>query len=279
MELFEKSSEIFENIKKIKPVMHNISNIVTANDCANITLACGGSPTMAEHPEEVEDITSACNGFVINMGMLRSPLVESMLKAGKRSNELGHPVVLDPVGAGAAKKRNEVLFKLLENIKFSVIRGNISEIKFLATGTSAAKGVDADENDKVTADNIDSVIEFAKNLSKKTGAVIAISGETDIIADENKAYIIKNGCAEMSRVTGTGCMLSSVVGTFISANKDNILDATAVAFSAYGYAGELAYDKMKSKGEGTGSFRVYLMDYMSLMNDKLFKEGAKIEVR
>ena len=279
MSIIANAEKIFENIQKISPVVHNISNIVTANDCANMTLACGGSPTMAEHPDEVEDITSACNGFVINMGGMSESAVEAMIRGGIRNNEIGHPVVLDPVGAGAAKKRNEVLFKLLDSIKFSVIRGNISEIKVIATGQSGAKGVDADESDEVTAKNIDNVIAFAKDLSKKTGAVIAISGETDIIADSKKAYVIKNGCAMMSRVTGTGCMLSSAVGVFCAANKDNILDACAVAFAAYGYAGELAYKKTFEKGEGTGSFRVYLMDYMSNMNYETFKEGAKIEER
>ena len=132
---------IFENIEKTKPVVHNISNIVTANDCANITLACGGSPTMAQHPEEVEDITSACDGFVINLGNMEDSVVEAMLRAGKRNNAIGHPVILDPVGAGAAEKRNNVLFKLIDEIKFSVIRGNISEIKFLATGMSGPRAL------------------------------------------------------------------------------------------------------------------------------------------
>lgn len=279
MDIFEKSDLIFENIKKIKPVVHNISNIVTANDCANITLALGGSPTMAEHPDEVEDITSACNGFVINMGNIGESLVEAMIRAGKRNNEIRHPVILDPVGAGAAKKRNDVLFKLLENVKFSVIRGNISEIKFLATGCGSAKGVDADAADKVTDENLGKVIDFAKKLSKKTGAVIAISGEIDIISDENNAYVIKNGHAEMSNVTGTGCMLSSVLGVFCAANPMDILDACAVAVSSYGYAGELAYKKMAETDAGTSSFRMFLIDYVSKMNAEIFKGGAKIERR
>ena len=270
---------IFENIEKTKPVVHNISNIVTANDCANITLACGGSPTMAQHPEEVEDITSACDGFVINLGNMEDSVVEAMLRAGKRNNAIGHPVILDRVGAGAAEKRNNVLFKLIDEIKFSVIRGNISEIKFLATGMSGAKGVDASEADKVTEKNIDYVADMAKNLSKKTGAVIAISGEIDIIADENRAYIIKNGCAMMSRVTGTGCMLSSVIGVFCAANKEHILEACVAAVSSYGYAGELAYKKTIENDGGTSSFRMYLIDYMSKMNWEIFKGGALIESR
>ena len=253
MVVFNMADEIFRNNNTVAPVVHNISNIVTANDCANITLACGGSPTMARHPEEVEEITSVCNAFVINMGNIEEPLVEAMIRAGLKNNAINHPVILDPVGAGAAKKRNEVLFELIDKIKFSVIRGNISEIKFLATKNSSAKGVDADENDKINDKNINEVIAFTKKLSAKTGAVIAISGETDIISDNNKTYIIKNGHSLMSKVTGTGCMLSSVLGVFCAANPKNILEACAVAVAAYGYAGELAYD--------------------------MFREGAKIEIR
>ncbi|MDD3570052.1 MAG: hydroxyethylthiazole kinase [Lachnospiraceae bacterium] len=277
---FNKTAEIvYGNIEKVKPVIHNISNIVAVNDCANVTLACGGSPIMSDYPQEVEDITSLCNGFVINMGHIYDYLVESMILAGKRSNLLGHPVILDPVGAGAAKARNAAIFKVLDNVKFSVIRGNISEIKFLATGSGSAKGVDADEKDLVTDENIESVIALAKKLSKKTGAVIAISGETDIIADDKQAYIIKNGHAEMAKITGTGCMLSSVLGVFCAANPENILGASAVAVSAYGYAGELAYKKILQTDGGTGSFRMYLMDYVSKMNAKLLEEGAKVESR
>ena len=277
MGILENSLTIFENIKLVKPVVHNISNIVTANDCANITLASGGSPTMAENADEVEEITSACSGLVINMGNIGACLVESMLKAGKRNNEIGHPVVLDPVGAGAAKKRNCVLFELMNNIHFSVIRGNISEIKFMATGTSAAKGVDADEKDMVTEDNVDEAAELAKHLSKETGAVVAISGKFDIIANGERAYVTKNGHEMMTKVTGTGCMLSSLIGVFCAANPQNILEATAVAVSSYGYAGELAYKKTMETNCGTSSFRTYLIDYVSRMTYEIFREGAKIE--
>lgn len=277
---FDKMAEkIFKNIELVKPVVHNIANIVTVNDCANITLAFGGSPTMADNPREVEDITSMCNGFVINMGHIHDYLVESMIRAGMKNNLLGHPVVLDPVGAGAARARNDVLFKLMENVNFSVIRGNISEIKYLATGSGSAKGVDADENDLITDETIDNVVGFAKKLSKKTGAVIAISGATDIIADDQKAYIIKNGHPQMAKVTGTGCMLSSAIGVFCGADPENILDATAVAVSAYGYAGEQAYEKMVQMDGGTSSFRMYLIDYASKMNAGLLKGGAKVEIR
>ena len=109
--------EIFENVRKKRPLIHNITNYVTVNDCANILLACGASPIMADEKEEVAEITSICAGLVINIGTLNSRTIESMLIAGKRANELNRPVVLDPVGAGASKLRTETATSLLEQIK------------------------------------------------------------------------------------------------------------------------------------------------------------------
>lgn len=271
------ASEIFKNIKEVKPVVHNISNIVTANDCANMTLACGGSPTMADDPDEVEDITSVCNGFVLNMGNTGGFMLQTMLNSGKKNNEIGHPLILDPVGAGAARRRNQVLDTLLSEIHFSVIRGNVSEIKYIGDKSSSAKGVDAAECDIVNHESLDTMVEYAKKLSKKLDSIIAISGPIDIVADAKNAYVIRNGHEMMSKVTGTGCMLTSAIGVFVAANPDCILEATAVAISAYGYAGELAYHKTIQMDGGTSTFRMNLIDYMSKMNDGLFKEGARIE--
>ncbi|WP_244833328.1 hydroxyethylthiazole kinase [Clostridium sp. BJN0001] len=274
----EDGKEIFENIQKIKPLVHNISNIVTANDCANMTLACGGSPTMADDPDEVEEITAECNGFVLNMGNTGGYHEETMLRAGKMNNKVNHPLLLDPVGAGAAKRRNAVLKNLLNNIHFSVIRGNVSEIKFVGGQSSGAKGVDADILDLANEDNIKSIAEYAKELSKKMNTVIVISGPIDVVAFKDDVCIIRNGHKMMSKITGTGCMQSSEIGVFIAANKDNIYKAVVTAVSAYGYAGELAYKKMAETDGSFSTLRMHLIDYMAKMNYELFKEGAKIEV-
>jgi hydroxyethylthiazole kinase len=213
------------------------------------------------------------------MGTLNERTIGSMLAAGKRANELSHPVVFDPVGAGASTLRNETALKLLREIKFSVIRGNISEIKFLASGSANTQGVDASAADAVTADNLESVISFAKALSKTTGAVIAITGATDIVADSERAYIIKNGHPMMSRVTGTGCMLTAVIGSYIGANQEQILEATAAAVTAMGLSGELAYQRLLQLDGGTNTYRMLIIDFMSKMNAELLKVGAKIESR
>lgn len=271
--------KILENIKNKTPLVHCITNYVTVNDCANILLACGGSPIMADDKNEVEEITSICNALDINIGTLNERTIESMLLAGKKSNELSHPVVLDPVGAGASKLRTETTFKLLNEISFSVIRGNISEIKTVYAGSGTTKGVDADVSDIVTEENLNEAVEFAKKLSDKTGSIIAITGAIDIISDNNKAYIVRNGHAMMSKITGTGCMLTAVIAAFCGANPDNLLDATATAVAMMGLCGELAYENIIKNNGGTSSYRTYLIDEISKITAETLEEGAKIESR
>lgn len=271
--------EALQNVRNRAPLVHSITNYVTVNDCANIILACGGSPIMADDAGEVCDITSICSSLVINMGTLNERTMLSMITAGKKANELGHPVVFDPVGAGASNMRNEAAERLLKEVKFSVIRGNISEIKFLATGSSNTQGVDAAVADAITPENIDSVVAFAKSLSEATGSVIAITGATDIVANAQKAYVIRNGHPMMSRVTGTGCMLTAVIGSFIGASPDSLLEAAAGAVAAMGLCGELAWQKLDQVDGGTGTYRMLLIDAMSKLTIPMLKEGAKIEDR
>ncbi len=270
--------EIFKNVREKSPIIHNITNYVTVNDCANIVLASGASPIMADDEEEVEEITSICSGLNINIGTLNKRTISSMLLAGKRANGLNHPVVLDPVGVGASRLRTDTAIKLLEEVKFSVIRGNISEIKTLANGSGTTKGVDADAGDKVTEDNLDKVVTFAKAFSGKIGAVIVITGAIDIVANSEKAYIIRNGNSMMSSITGTGCQLSALTAAFVSANPDNILEAAAAAVCAMGYAGEIAHERL-SEADGNSSYRNYIIDAIYNMTPEMLEKGANYEVR
>lgn len=271
--------KILQNVKAKTPLVHCITNYVTVNDCANILLACGASPIMADDKNEVEEITSICNALDINIGTLNGRTIESMLLAGKKSNELSHPVVLDPVGAGASKLRTETTFKLLQQINFSIIRGNISEIKTVYAGSGTTKGVDADVSDIVTEENLNEAVEFAKKLSEKTGSIIAITGAIDIVSDNNKAYIIRNGNAMMSKITGTGCMLTALIAAFCGANTDNLLDATAAAVCTMGLCGELAHKNIIKNNLGTSSYRTYLIDEISKITVETLEEGAKVEIK
>ena len=267
-----------DNVRKTTPLVHNITNYVTVNDVANILLACGASPIMSDEPEDVEDITSICGGLNINIGTLNSRTITSMLLAGKKANALGHPVVLDPVGAGASRLRTDTAFRLLRDVKFTVIRGNISEIKTLASGAGTTKGVDADVADKVTEENLDSAVAFAKAFAAQTGAVIAITGAIDIVADAQKAYCIRNGNAMMSSITGTGCQLSALTAAFVTANPGHPLEAAAAAVCAMGLAGETAHKRLTPL-DGNSTYRNYIIDAIYNMTPDQLEEGANYEVR
>lgn len=272
-------NEILSNAHKITPLVHCITNYVTVNDCANIILASSASPIMADDAEEVEDITSIANSLVINLGTLNTRTINSMIIAGKKANELNHPVILDPVGVGASTFRTNTALNLLKEINFSVIRGNISEIKTLLDNTNTTKGVDANENDSITLSNLNSVINIAKELSHKANSIVAITGAIDVVTDGSKTYIIKNGHKLMSKVTGTGCMSTAVIGSFCGSNPNNILEATVTALCSIGLCGELSYEKISKLDEGTSSFKTYLIDFMSKMDYTLLSGGAKYELR
>ena len=270
--------KMFANVRNTCPLIHNITNYVTVNDCANILIACGAAPIMADDKEEVAEITSICGGLNINIGTLNSRTITSMLIAGKRANELNHPVVLDPVGAGASKLRTDTALRLLEEVQFTVIRGNISEIKTLACGSGTTKGVDADVADKVTEENLDDVIAFSKAFAAKTGAVIAITGAIDIVASGDTAYIIRNGHPMMSSITGTGCQLSAMTAAFVTANPNHPLEAAAAALCAMGYAGEIAHSRL-SPMDGNSTYRNYIIDAIYNMIPETLAGGADYEVR
>ena len=271
-------AEQFANVRTKSPLIHNITNYVTVNDCANMVLACGASPIMADDAAEVEDITAICGGLNINIGTLNSRTIESMLKAGKKANALGHPVVLDPVGAGASALRTGTACRLLDEVRFTVIRGNISEVKTLASGAGTTKGVDADVADRVTEENLDGAVAFAKAFAAKTGAVVAITGAIDIVADGAKAYCIRNGHPMMSVITGTGCQLSALTAAFITANPSQPLEAAAAAVCAMGLAGEIAHARLTPL-DGNATYRNYIIDAIYNMTPAQLEEGAKYEVR
>ena len=170
------------------------------------------------------------------------------------------------------------LGKLLKKVKFDVIRGNISEIKTLAVGSGTTKGVDADVSDAVTEQNLNKSIAFAKEFAAKTKSVIAITGAIDLVCDSEKCYVIRNGRAEMGKITGTGCQLSGMTAAFITANPDNILEATAAAVCAMGLAGQLAWEKMQD-GDGNSTYRNRIIDAIYNMTGKELEEGAIYEIR
>ena len=272
-------NNIYDNLQNKTPIVHTITNYVTVNDCANIILAVGGSPIMADSIMEVEEITSICNALVINIGTLNERVIGSMIKAGKKANQIGIPIILDPVGVGASTLRRETTFKLLEEISFSIISGNASEIKTIYKESGTTSGVDVNTEDKVEEDNLDEMVQMCKDLSKKTGTIISLTGAIDIVANFEKANVIYNGNPLMTKVSGTGCMLSTVIGAYCGANKDDLFNATTLAVAHMGLAGEISFERLKKIQGGTSSYKIFLIDAISQINSKILKESVKIETR
>ncbi len=272
-----KMKNCLENVRNTMPLIHNITNYVTVNDVANALLAVGGSPIMSDEPEDVEDITSICGGLHINIGTLNQRSIKAMFLAGKKANELHHQVLLDPVGAGASNLRTKTSLELMKQIKLNAIRGNISEIKTLASGSGSTRGVDADLADQIKEDSLESAVSFVKDFSREVGCVIAVTGAVDLVSDGKDCYVIRNGRPGMERITGTGCQLSGMMTAFLTANPDEPLKAAAAAVCTMGLVGEIAWSHMKPE-DGNATYRNRIIDAIYHMDGETLKRGAKYEV-
>ena len=263
-------SEILERTRTASPLVHCISNYVTANDCVNLLLASGASAIMADDADEVEEITAMCQALVINLGTPNPRRLEAMEEAGKAVNRLGHPVVFDPVGVGGSALRKAAAARLLKSVRFSVIRGNASEIRTLVDGSSAHRGVDTDTDCKDTT-------ALARQLARSSGAVVVLTGAVDIVTDGKRTFLVKNGHPMMRTVTGAGCQLSALLGAYAAANPDKLLDSTLAAVCAMGLCGELAHSRMTPL-DGNASYRNYIIDAMFRLDGTALEKGANYEI-
>ncbi|WP_421909421.1 hydroxyethylthiazole kinase [Methanolacinia petrolearia] len=258
---------IFARVRANRPLVHHITNIVTINDCANITISAGAAPVMTSDKAEAAEMVSAANALVLNIGTLTSFQVESMLEAGKRANELGIPVILDPVGAGATKLRTQTVMELIDRIDIAVIMGNAGEIGTIAGIEGGVRGVDSCG---VLSDPEETVRACAESLN----TTVVMSGPVDIISDGKKVMLVENGVSMMGNLSGTGCMGASLTGAFAAVEKDYAISSTA-AFATFGRAGELAAVKSK----GPYSFRTALFDELSSLNEADLAEHAKVRAK
>ncbi len=266
---------VLTSVRNTKPLVQCITNFVTVNDCANIILASGGSPTMASHPLEVEEAVRSVQALVCNMGAIDS--IDSMILASREANRLRKPVILDPVGAGGTQLRRDAVQRLLNEVHFAVIRGNASEIRYLAGHQTTGSGVDVSGMDEITEDNLGDAASMAANLAEKLKTVIAVSGKIDVISNGNEICILRNGCATMARITGSGCMLTSLIGAFCGAWKDSFLAACA-AMAAMGISGEIAEEKRLRNGTGNATFRNDIIDAVFNLTEQQLKNGVNYEI-
>lgn len=269
----EKIWDIWMAIQEERPLVHCITNVVTVNDCANILLAAGASPTMAHHPLEAAEVTEGCRSLVCNLGATES--FDAMVAAKKKALELGHPVVIDPVGVSGSSFRRSFCLELMGQAAPACIRGNLSEIKALATDSRTAAGVDAAKGDMLNGGSMEETIELIRRFAEERGTIVIASGETDLVSDGNRVFAVRNGSRMMAKITGSGCMSSALLGAFLSV--ENSLEAAAASCGVMGICGELARHRTREVRGGTGTYRTQLMDAVSMLKKAQVKELLRME--
>jgi hydroxyethylthiazole kinase len=259
------ASQIFLRVREKRPLIHQITNFVVMNTSANITLCAGALPVMAHALEEVEEMVAAAGALVLNIGTLWPAQVEAMLAAGRRANQLGIPIVLDPVGAGATRLRTVSARRLLDELSISIVRGNLAEIATLAGVKAEISGV---ESIAVNGN----ASEVAARFASLYGCVAAVTGAIDCVTDGARVMRVANGHPLMGEVTGTGCMSTAVVAACAAVEKDGVNAATA-ALAAYGLAGQIAAER----AQGPGTFQAHLFDALASLTGETMRAGMRIE--
>ena len=257
--------DIMEKVRARRPLVHHITNYVTVNDCANVTLCAGGSPVMTDEAKDIKEMVGLASAVVLNIGTLNERTVESMILAGKEANKAKIPVILDPVGAGATKYRTDAVWRILKEVKVAIIKGNEGEIGFLAGMGGKVVGVDSLESGGHDA---------ATELAKSTKTVVAMTGKEDIISDGKTTILVNSGHELLGMVSGTGCMVSSVTGCYAAVTDDMMMAAVA-ALTVFTTAGELA----AKNSLGPGTFKQNLMDAMqNLTRQELVTRGSAKDI-
>jgi hydroxyethylthiazole kinase len=246
-------------------VVHVITNWVTAGDVASALHAAGARPIMAFACEEVNDIVSGADALVLNLGTPDPTRIEAMLQAGRHANTLDRPVIFDPVGVGASRFRAEAAERILSDLRIAVIRGNRAEIGALAGKGGKLRGIDT----VVAPPDLRAA---AGALSLKTGAVVAVTGPQDLVVSGGTTLIVENGHPMMSQVTGTGCMLTALIGAFAAVETDLIV-AAAGAIGFFGLAGEQA----ALRAEGPGTFKMALIDSLYRLTPPDMEAGIRLK--
>jgi hydroxyethylthiazole kinase len=259
--------ELITLLRQKKPLVHHITNEVTISECANVTLNIGALPVMAHAREEVSEMVAAAGALVLNIGTLTPQQVEAMLIAGKAANQKGISVVLDPVGAGATKLRTQSARRLLNELDVAVIKGNGAEISILAGREGKIRGVES-------LDSGQNLEEVAAAFARQHNTVVVVSGKEDIVTDGKRLAYIKNGHSLMGQVVGTGCMLASVIGSFLGVEKD-FYEAAKYAVLSFCIAGELAAERENVYGPGT--YKAAFFDTLSLLDDEKVKTMSVYE--
>lgn len=254
MDLKAQFGEIIDKLRRQKPVIHHITNYVTAESCADIALAAGASPVMADDPEEVEEIVGSADALVLNLGTISFNKMIAMEKAAALAKEDGIPVILDPVGVMASSMRLNFALKLLQKGYISIVRGNFSECAALYSGEVDGYGVD----NIVETTNQGEGLKLAKDAAAKFGCVFAVTGAVDSISNGKQGIVLNNGHPLLEDITGSGCMTSTLCACCAAVTRD-MLAAAALGVVVMGQSAELAANFLEKK-DGPGMFKVRLLD-------------------
>lgn len=279
--------DALKNVKETVPLTFCITNFVTVTDCANAALAIGGSPIMSNGAEEGGEIVNIANALVINIGTLSKSQNELMRNSANQAKEINKPIIFDPVGAGVSALRNDMTKEIVENYPLALIRGNMSEIKAITqlinlnlneNNDAAGKGVDVAESDIISKDTLENNALIVKQLANELNTVVIASGPIDIISDGNLTFGLENGDEMMPLITGSGCMLTTIIGSYVGANDALVGGITACALMAI--AGENAAEYVRANDLGTGSFRTLLIDNLYKLDaEELVKRANLFEIK
>lgn len=268
--LIEDLCEAIVNLRDKKPLIEQVTNYVTINDCANVTLAIGASPVMGDGFEEVDQMTMISDALVINYGVINGASLKTMIKAGKTANKHNIGIVLDPVGVGATQFRNEAIFDLLTQVHPTIIKGNASEIMSLSGMNTKSKGVDS------SADSLEA-IDAALKVARDHRCVCAVTGRIDIITDGRYIVKIYNESDLLSYITGTGCMITSLAASFLGGGASPLVSAVG-GILAMSIAGEEAAIRENEENNGIASYREDVMNNIYKFNQYSIRDLANIEV-
>jgi len=258
-------------VRTQRPLVHSITNLVVMNFNANVLLAMGASPVMAHAHEEVADMAAIAQALVLNIGTLEPYWISSMCQALKVAAARGIPSVLDPVGAGATRYRNESIQAILDQAMPTVIRGNASEIMSVAGLAAQTRGVDSSAT-------VTDALQAARELAARTGGVVCVSGPVDQVLDAGgRQASLANGHEWMTRITGVGCSATALVGAFCAVQPD-AWRATVSAMAYLGMVGEVAAQAVRAKGQGVGSLQMALLDQLQLLDEATFVQRLKLTV-
>lgn len=259
----QKYARILDLVRERNPLVHQITNYVTVNDCANMTICFGASPVMSHAPEDVVDMVKIASALVLNIGTLDEKQIEGMLSAANEAKICGIPIILDPVGAGATRYRTQTAERFMNEFPIAVVKGNAGEIGTLAGVLASVRGVDSEN---ISGDPK----EVTRRYAKEYGCTIVMSGAEDIVSDGKRVVGISNGVPIMGKISGTGCMASAICGACTAVS--NPIDGCIAAMTALGIAGEEAAKFSK----GPGSFKPAFFDAVASLTHEQFIKAARI---